>query len=225
MRTIMGFITENVAKIKFQLPSGVMLVAATKTQDAGAVREAISAGVDACGENRVQELVSKNALGAYEGAPLHFIGHLQKNKLKQVVGICELIESVDSVELLHLIDARAKQLGIVQNVLLEINIAREATKTGMLPEDLPQILDSAADLDGIYVKGLMAIPPISTVEGANSRFFAHMYQLFVDIGAKKYDNISMGLLSMGMSGDYMDAVREGANSVRVGSSIFGQRKY
>ncbi len=221
-------IAENVAAIKERLEKAapgrrVLLVAATKMNDADRVRQAIAAGVDACGENRVQELLEKHGQGAYTGRPLHFIGHLQKNKVRQIVGVADLIESADSRDLLRRIDARAGELGIIQDVLLEINIAGEESKSGMAPEDLPGILAYAAGLGAVRVRGLMAIPPICEKPGGNRPFFARMNELFVDIAAKKYDNVSMDFLSMGMSGDYEDAAAMGANIVRVGTAIFGAR--
>ena len=203
----------------------MLLVAASKMNGAEAVREAIAAGVDACGENRVQELVEKNAQGAYAGAPLHFIGHLQKNKIKYLVGVADLIESVDSEELLRLIDARALKLGVTQDVLLEVNIGGEAAKSGFDPADLPAALEFCGTLSAVRVRGLMSIPPAAEIPGASRPYFAAMRELYVDIGAKKYDNVSMDFLSMGMSGDFEDAIREGANMVRVGSAIFGPRNY
>lgn len=218
-------ITENIERIRASLPEGVLLVAATKMQDAAAVREAIAAGVDACGENRVQELLEKNEQAAYTGAPKHFIGHLQRNKVKYVVGLCDLIQSVDSAELLTLIERRAAALGIRQDILLEVNIGGEAAKSGAAPEELLTLLECASTLEHLRVRGLMTIPPICTAKAETRRYFAAMYKLFVDIGSKKYDNISMEFLSMGMSADYMEAVQEGANMVRVGAGIFGARIY
>ena len=181
--------------------------------------------MDACGENRVQELVEKNALHAYDGAPLHFIGHLQKNKIKYLVGTADLIESVDSAELLTLIDKRAEKLGVVQDVLLEVNIGREEAKSGVAPEEVERMIAFAAPLEHLRVRGLMAIPPVAAVPDDSRPYFAAMRELFVDIGAKKYDNTSMDFLSMGMSGDFEAAIKEGANMVRVGSAIFGARNY
>lgn len=228
-------ITENVLFIKNRIaeaaraaghrPEDITLVAATKMNDAEAVRQAVRSGVIVCGENRVQELTEKNALGAYEGASLHFIGHLQKNKIKQVVGVCSLIQSVDSIELLTLIDRRAKELGIIQDVLLEINIGREQSKCGLNPDLLPSALQQVVQMNGIRMRGLMTIPPVSDYKGQNRAYFAHMYQLFIDISAKKYDNVFMDFLSMGMSNDFEDAIAEGSNMVRVGSAIFGPRIY
>jgi len=205
-------------------PSEILLVAAAKTKGLEAIREAVAAGVYAVGENRVQEMREKMELGAYEGTRLHFIGHLQKNKVKYVVGVCDLIESVDSLDLLKLIDRRAAALGTVQDVLLEINIAGENTKSGLRPEELPEILDSMALFPCVRARGLMAIPPAARKPGENRVWFGRMFKLFVDIGAKKYDNVSMDFLSMGMSGDYPDAIAEGANMIRLGTAIFGPRE-
>ena len=223
-------IETNVAQVQQRIRAAagdrkVLLVAATKMNDAETIQRAIAAGIDASGENRVQEMMEKLQQGAYEGAPLHFIGSLQKNKVKFVVGNCDLIHSVNSVSLLEAINKRAAALGIVQDVLLEVNIAREESKTGFLPELLPAFLETAAALGSIRVRGLMAIPPIQKKVGENRLYFAQMRQLFIDIGAKKYDNVSMDFLSMGMSNDFEDAILEGANVVRVGTAIFGARNY
>ena len=206
-------------------PAEILLVAATKMNDASAVRAAVRAGVDICGENRVQEMLEKNAQGAYEGTPLHFIGHLQKNKVRQVVGLCELIHSVDSLSLLQEISKTAEKRGLVQDVLLEINIGNEESKSGFSPEEIGTALEEAAKMTSIRVRGLMAIPPICEKPEENRPFFLKMQKLFVDNCRKKYDNISMDFLSMGMSGDYTEAIRCGANMVRVGTGIFGPRNY
>ena len=202
----------------------IILVAASKTMPAAAVREAVLAGVDAVGENRVQELLEKHGEGAYDGVPLHFIGHLQKNKVNKVVGTASLIQSADSKELIELISARAVQLGVIQEILIEVNIAGEASKSGFGGDELPGVLEFCAPLSGVRVSGLMAIPPVSSKSRSNRACFGRMYKLFVDIAAKKYDNVSMDFLSMGMSGDFAEAIMEGANMVRVGSAIFGERK-
>ena len=206
-------------------PAEILLVAATKMNDADSVRAAIRARVDVCGENRVQEMLEKNALGAYEGAPLHFIGHLQKNKVRQVVGLCTLIHSVDSLSLLREISKTAEKRGITQDVLLEVNIGGEESKSGFSPEEIEPALEEAAKMTAVRVRGLMAIPPICEKPEENRPFFLKMQKLFVDNCGKKYDNISMDFLSMGMSGDYAEAVRCGANMVRVGTGIFGPRNY
>ncbi|MBO5976633.1 MAG: YggS family pyridoxal phosphate-dependent enzyme [Oscillospiraceae bacterium] len=222
-------IKENVAEIRRRIaeirPEGVILVAATKMNDACRVREAIEAGVDACGENKVQELLEKDALGAYEGAPKHFIGHLQRNKVNKIVGKVDLIQSVDSEELLRLIDRRALSLGIIQDVLIEISIAGEEQKSGIDPLALPALLAFASQCRGLRVRGLMCVPPVQENYGENRAYFARMKQLFIDNSDKKYDNVSMDFLSMGMTDDYAEAISEGANMVRIGSAIFGARNY
>lgn len=228
-------IAENVAQVRRNIteaaiaagrdPRDILLVAASKMNSADRVRQAIAAGVDACGENRVQELVEKNAQGAYEGCPLHFIGHLQRNKVKQVVGAAELIHSVDSLPLLAAIDAAAEARGIRQQVLLEVNIAGEGSKSGFKPEEIGAILEKCGEFSSIWVRGLMAIPPICASPEENRPYFTVMKQLFIDNWQKKYDNVSMDFLSMGMSGDYTEAIACGATMVRVGAAIFGARVY
>lgn len=227
-------IAENVALVRRNMeqaaiaagrdPAEIRLLAATKMNSAERIQQAIAAGVDLCGENRVQELVEKLAQGAYIGAPLHFIGHLQKNKVKQLLGAVELIHGVDSRELMGQISRLALERGLRQDVLLEVNIGGEAAKSGFRPEELPQGLLYAAQCPGLRVRGLMAIPPICRSPGENRPFFLTMRQLFIDNEKKKYDNVSMDFLSMGMSGDYTEAIACGANIVRVGSAIFGARE-
>ena len=204
-------------------PDEIALIAATKTQSADKVRQAIEAGVDAVGENRVQEMSEKYALGAYHGAPLHFIGHLQSNKASRIVGVCDIIESVGSPALVSLIGKKAVSLGIVQQILLEINIGREQQKSGVLPENISQILELVSQTKGIKVLGLMAIPPIYEKNERNCYYFDVMSQLYIDINTKKYDNVSMQFLSMGMSDSYTEAILAGSNMVRIGSAIFGER--
>ena len=206
-------------------PGEIVLVGATKMNDAGRIQEAIGAGLAVCGENRVQEFLEKEPQGAYRGAEVHFIGHLQKNKAKHLVGRVSLIQSVDSLELLSLISRLALERGIRQQVLLEVNVAGETAKSGFRPEDVSAAIDAAAQYEGVLVRGLMAVPPICRESQENIPYFQLMKQLFIDNGAKKYDNVSMGFLSMGMSGDYETAIACGANMVRIGSAIFGQRIY
>lgn len=206
-------------------PGEIVLVGATKMNDAGRIQEAIGAGLRVCGENRVQEFLEKELQGAYRGAEVHFIGHLQKNKVKHLVGKVSLIQSVDSLELLALISRLALERGLRQQVLLEVNVAGEAAKSGFRPEEIAAAIDAAAQYEGVFVRGLMAVPPICRDGKENIPYFQLMKQLFIDNGAKKYDNVSMGFLSMGMSGDYETAIACGANMVRVGSAIFGQRVY
>lgn len=228
-------ITENVHKIFEEVsraavasgrqPSDIVIVAATKMNGFEQVREAISAGIEYCGENRVQELVEKNALGAYEGAHLHFIGHLQKNKVSKVVGAAELIHSADSLSLIEAINHAAGLKGVTQDILLEVNIGGEESKHGFGPDELNSVLERIQEFNCVRVRGLMAIPPKCDFGAENKPYFALMRQLFIDIGEKKYDNVFMDFLSMGMSGDYAEAVECGANMVRIGSAIFGPRIY
>ena len=228
-------IAENVARIRAEMasaaiaagrdPKEILLCAATKMNNAEAVREAIRAGVDCCGENRVQELTAKLAENAYEGAPVHFIGHLQTNKVKQVVGKVDLIQSVDSEHLLAAIHKEAKKQGIVQNILLEVNVGAEESKSGFAPDEVLPLLDKISEYPNIRVKGLMAIPPISEKHGDNVKYFEKMCKISVDIIEKKYDNVKVECMSMGMSGDYIDAIRCGSTMIRVGTAIFGPRDY
>lgn len=205
-------------------PSEITLCAATKVQTDDTIRAAISAGVTVCGENRVQEMTAHLAAGAYAGAKLHFIGHLQTNKVKQVVGKVDLIESVDSERLLRAIDDQAARLGIVQDILLEVNVAGEESKGGISPVQLPVLAALAGELEHVCLRGLMAIPPIAHEPGANLPYFSTMRQLFVDIKGKISDNQNRFMcLSMGMSGDFEDAIAAGATLVRVGTALFGQR--
>ena len=228
-------IAENIAVIRHNMeqaalacgrdPAEILLCAATKMNDADAVRQAIAAGVDCCGENRVQELVQKSKENAYEGAPVHFIGHLQTNKVRQVVGKVDLIQSVDRVKLLRAISDEAARQGICQDILLEINIGQEESKSGFRADEIIPLLDHFDDFPNIRVRGLMAIPPVSQNVGDNRKFFQEIYNLSVDITGKKYDNISACCLSMGMSDDYADAIACGSTMIRVGTAIFGARNY
>ena len=205
-------------------PASVTLCAATKTRSDEMIRSAIAAGILVCGENRVQELTAHLTADAYAGAQVHFIGHLQTNKVKQVVGKVALIHSVDSERLLRAVDSQAEKLGLVQDILLEVNVAREESKGGIMPESLPGLARTALDCPHIRLRGLMAIPPVSTVPGENRKYFAQMRQFLVDIIDKMSDNqSSVDCLSMGMSGDYEDAIAEGATLVRVGTALFGPR--
>lgn len=228
-------IRENISEIRSKISEAaelsgrragdIVLVAATKTRSAEIVRAAIAAGVDACGENRVQELTEKLSQSAYDGAPLHFIGHLQKNKLKKVVGAVDLIQSVDSLNLVEAISDRALELEIVQDILIQVNIGNDPAKFGLLPADIPKLLDDCGSCAGIMVRGFMTILPLELNSVENQRHFAEMNKFFVDIKAKSYNNVSVDYLSMGMSGDFYEAILEGANMVRIGSSIFGARDY
>lgn len=202
----------------------ITLCAATKVQTDETIRAVIAAGVTVCGENRVQELTAHLEANAYQGAQVHFIGHLQTNKVNKVVGKVDLIQSVDSQHLLRAIDRQAVKLGIVQDILLEVNIGREESKGGCLPEEVEALARLTGELEGVRLRGLMAIPPISQEPGANLPYFSAMRQLFVDIRGKMSDNQNdIDCLSMGMSGDYEDAIAQGATLVRVGTALFGPR--
>ena len=192
---------------------------------ADAVRAAIAGGVDCCGENRVQELVQKEKENAYHGAPVHFIGVLQTNKVKQVVGHVSLIQSVDRLNLLEAIEKEAAKKELIQDILLEINIGGEESKSGFEAGEIFQVLEDLHNFPHIRVRGLMAIPPMSHQEGDNLKFFQEISQLSVDIMRKKYDNVTMECLSMGMSDDFADAIRAGSTMIRVGTAIFGERDY
>ena len=204
-------------------PGEITLVAATKTQTDATIRSAIAAGVTVCGENRVQEMTAHLDADAYAGAGLHFIGHLQTNKVNQVVGRVDLIESVDSPRLLEAIQRRAANLGLVQDILIQVNIGREESKGGVPPEETETLAGQALGLPNVRLRGLMAIPPI-VPERENREFFHKMHEIYVDIIRKMPHNKNdINCLSMGMSRDYMDAIREGATLVRVGTGLFGPR--
>ena len=228
-------IAENIRTVKENIaiaaersgrsPEDILLVGASKMNDADTVRAAIAAGLRICGENRAQEMLEKNTLGAYDGAELHFIGHLQKNKVKNVVGLAKLIHSVDSAELMDTISKTACRIGIAQDILIEINIAQETAKSGFAPEECAAAIEFASKMPGLRVRGLMCVPPICDFGEENRPYFTLMRKLFIDNSEKKYDNVDMDFMSMGMSGDYMTAIECGANMVRVGSAIFGPRNY
>lgn len=205
-------------------PKEITLVGASKMNDAAACREAIAAGIDVLGENRVQEMTEKMSQNAYDGAPLHFIGHLQRNKVKQVVGKVALIQSIGSPELLAEVDKQADKLGIVQDILLEVNIGGEAAKSGFAPQEVENAAAQAKKMGHVRVRGLMTIPPADATREENVVYFQKVQALYVDINRKMYDN-GLEYLSMGMSGDFADAIRAGANMVRVGTAIFGARDY
>ena len=227
-------IRENIAAIRAQIDAAaretgrtgadITLVGASKMNGAAACQEAIAAGIDALGENRVQEMTAKLAEDAYRGAPLHFIGHLQRNKVKQVVGKAALIQSIGSPELLAEVDRQAEKLGIVQDILLEVNIGGEEAKSGFAPDAVERAAAQAKALAHVRVRGLMTIPPADATREENMAYFEKVRALYVDISRKMYDN-GLEYLSMGMSGDFADAIRAGANMVRVGSAIFGARDY
>ena len=203
----------------------ITFLAATKTVDVEVINYAISLGLKYIGENKVQELLSK-----YEGynlndASLQFIGHLQSNKVRQIVGKVDLIQSVDSVKLAKEVSKQSVKNNVNTDILVEVNIGMEENKSGVMPENLVELLDEIKDFDNISVKGLMAIPPICDSKQKISKFFSKMNNIFIDISGKKIDNISMDYLSIGMSDDYREAIMCGANMIRVGSALFGKRIY
>ena len=206
-------------------PASVQLCAACKTRTAETIALSSGLDIDLFGENHVQELCANFDAGAYCGKPSHFIGHLQTNKIKKVLGRASLIQSVDSLHLLEAIDKEAGKANLVQDILLEVNIGAEASKSGVSPEELWPLLDAAAAQEHIRVKGLMAIPPVNDNDEENRAYLARVYQLFVRAGERGYSNVSMETLSMGMSGDYENAIREGATLVRIGTAIYGERDY
>lgn len=204
--------------------SEITLVAATKVQTSDTIRNAIQAGITVCGENRVQELVAHLEDNAYEGARVHFIGHLQTNKVKFVVGKVDMIESIDSTRLMDAVEKQAAKLDIVQDILLEVNIGDEESKGGAGIDEVLPLAQHALSCPHLRLRGLMCIPPATASEEENRGFFQETYQLFVDIKEKLEDNsTNIDCLSMGMSGDYPLAIQGGSTMVRVGTALFGAR--
>lgn len=201
----------------------ITLLAATKTVDADTINYAIEKGITHIGENRVQELLSKHSL--LKPAHSHFIGHLQTNKVKDIIDKVEMIESVDSLKLANEISKQALKRGITMDILLEVNIGGEESKSGFAPKEIESAVKETAKLPAIRVKGLMAIPPATDLPEESRKYFRNMYKLFIDIRDKKIDNSNMSVLSMGMSNDFDIAAEEGATLVRVGTSLFGRRIY
>ena len=200
-------------------PASVHLCAACKTHTPETIALSAQLPIDLFGENHVQELCANYEAGAYCGKPVHFIGHLQTNKIKKVLGKASLIQSVDSEHLVLALEKEAAKLDLVQD------IGEEASKTGVSPEQLWALLDRAAAQPHLRVKGLMAIPPVNDDDAANRAILAQVYKLFVQAGERGYQNVQMETLSMGMSGDFENAIREGATLVRIGTAIYGARDY
>lgn len=202
----------------------VTLLAATKTVCPAVINRAQQLGVPCIAENRVQEFLQK--LPELENtARRDFIGHLQTNKVKDIVGKVEMIHSVHSVKLAKEIGKVSRAKGTVTKVLLEVNLAGEESKSGFTPQELLEALPEISKIEGISVRGLMAIPPICENSEKNRPYFKELYKLFIDIGTKKIDNIYMEHLSMGMSDDFETAIEEGATVIRVGTALFGRRVY
>lgn len=227
--------TEAVAQIRENMtraaltagrrPEEILLCSACKTRTVEEVRASALLNIDLFGENHVQELVEKTDAGAYLGKPGHFIGHLQTNKVNKVVGRADLIQSVDSLRLLQKIEAAAQRLNLTQDILFEINIGAEESKSGVGPDDLWALMEAAAASSNLRVKGLMAIPPADATTDETRAFFARMRRLLDEAQQRHYQNAEMSILSMGMSGDYTAAIAEGATIVRIGTAIYGARDY
>ena len=206
-------------------PASVQLCAACKTHTPETIALSARLPIDLFGENHVQELCANFDAGAYCSKPVHFIGHLQTNKIKKVLGKASLIQSVDSAHLLAALEKEAAKLDITQDILLEVNIGGEASKTGVSPDELWALLDTAAAQPHLRVKGLMAIPPVNDDDAENRALLRQVYKLFVQAGERGYENVRMEMLSMGVSGDFENAIREGATLVRIGTAIYGARDY
>lgn len=224
---------ENIAQIRRQIAAAaeqsgrtageITLLAATKTVPTPVINHAIACGVTCIGENRVQEFLSKYA--DLSPCTRHFIGHLQTNKVKDIVDKVDMIQSVHSVKLACEIAKQAGRIGKTMDILLEVNIGREESKSGFFEEELLSALREIAQLPHIRVQGLMAIPPICEDQTVLKKYFLKMRQLFVEIQAENLYNENMVYLSMGMSEDFSLAVACGANLVRIGSALFGKRNY
>lgn len=203
----------------------IKLMAVTKTVEPIFINHAIECGIDLIGENKVQEFLSKEEFLNLDNCKVHLIGHLQTNKVKQIVGKVEMIQSVDSIRLAREISKQSEKLGICTDCLIEVNIGEEESKTGIAYDEVMRLMEEIISLPSIKIQGLMSIPPICENVSDLCKYFEKMNRLFIDIKAKNIDNINMSVLSMGMSGDYKEAVACGANLVRIGSSIFGPRMY
>ena len=203
----------------------VRLMCVTKTVEAPYINKVLECGADLIGENRVQEFLGKKDDLKLDGVEKHLIGHLQTNKVRQIVGQVDMIESVSSVKLAKEISKVSQKLNVTTDCLVEVNIGKEESKSGVYIEELEETLVQIAEMPGICIKGLMTIPPVCENESRARKFFERMHQSFIDIRDKKIDNVNMQILSMGMSGDYEAAIAEGSSIVRVGSAIFGARKY
>ncbi len=222
----LGVIRERIADAAVQSgrkPEDIKLMAVTKTVAPEYINHAIRCGIDLIGENKVQEYLGKKP--DLLPCEAHLIGHLQTNKVRQIVGEVTMIQSVDSIRLANEIAKRSLAAGITTDILAEINVGGEESKSGIEWDAAEETLAQLSEIEGIKLRGLMAIPPVCENSEEARMFFSKMRRLFVDIRSKKIDNISMDILSMGMSSDYCEAILEGSTLVRVGSSIFGRRIY
>lgn len=224
LKRVLDEINEAVVKYN-RKPETVRLMVVTKTVPAEIVNEAVALGVDLIGENKAQELLDKYDAYDKDKLDIHFIGHLQSNKARQIIDKVSLIQSVDRTSLAREIDAQAKKHSLTAKILIEVNIGGEKSKSGVSPDALEELLLSVATLDNIRAEGLMTIPPVCDNILQIEQYFYRMQQLLVDMRAKNIDNVSMDVLSMGMSGDFIPAIKHGANIIRVGTAIFGKRDY
>lgn len=218
-------IKENIERIMAEINGRAALLAATKTVPADIINFAADCGITLIGENRVQELLEKYDKIDRDRLDIHFIGHLQTNKVKYIIDKVSLIHSVDSLMLAQTIDKYAYRAGKRMDVLVEINIGNEPTKSGIKLEDTEEFIEKLNALENIRVRGLMAIPPVCENSQENIVFFKKLSKKFIDIFGKKVDNSNIGILSVGMSNDYMQAIEYGSTLVRIGSAIFGPRDY
>ena len=209
------------AQLAGRKPEEIALCAACKAQDSALIALSASLPIDCFGENRAQELSTNLQAAAYQGKPVHFIGHLQTNKVRQVVGQVALIQSVGSQRLLNAIAREAQRQGLVQDILLQINLGEEDSKSGVLALELPALLEAALALPAVQVQGLMAIPPLSLNQDENRRYFAQLRSLIEQ--ARRHTALPLPTLSMGMTGSFEAAILEGATLIRVGRQIFGER--
>lgn len=203
----------------------IKLMAVTKTVEPIFINHAIKCGIDLIGENKVQEFLSKREYLQLENCEAHLIGHLQTNKVKQILPFVSMIQSLDSIKLAKEIEKQGEKLGKAVDCLIEVNIGDEENKTGIPFDQVMSLIDEISKMRYVKVEGLMTVPPICEEKAQLSKYFEKMHHLFVDISGQNIDNISMRILSMGMSGDFNEAILCGANMVRVGSSIFGPRLY
>ena len=218
----MATIRENVLQILSEMPPGIIVVAAAKSKSAQEIKEALDAGITAVGENYLQE--SREVIGAIGNrATWHFIGHVQKNKVKHVVPLFDMVETMESVELATLIDQQAQKHGKIMPVLIEVNIAHEEQKHGAMPEDVAALIREISNLPNIRVKGLMTMGPFLEDPEGLRPYFRQTKALFDEIKALALPNVQMEYLSMGMSDSYRIAIEEGATMVRIGTRIFGPR--
>lgn len=202
----------------------ITLIAVSKTKPAAMIQELYEIGIRYYGENKVQELADKYDL-LPKDIHWHMIGHLQRNKIKYIIDKVDLIHSVDSLRLAEAINLEAAKKNCIVNILIEVNVAKEESKFGFMPEDVLENVEIISRLPNIYIKGLMTIAPYVENQEENRIHFANLRKLSVDIMEKNIDNVNVNVLSMGMSNDYEVAIEEGATMVRVGTALFGERNY